>query len=46
MWLNRRRARRNMWMRALAVGAAIGAALYLNRATIEDVSRYLRMRRM
>jgi hypothetical protein len=46
MWLNRRRARRNNWMKMLAVGAAIGAALYLNRSSFLDFTRYLRLRRM
>lgn len=46
MWMNRRRARRNQWMKMLAVGAAIGAALYLNRSSFLDLTRYMRIRRM
>jgi hypothetical protein len=33
-------------MMMLAVGAAIGAALYLSRATFSDLNRYMRIRRM
>jgi len=48
MWMKpRRRARREMWIRILTVGAVIGAAVaVLRSSTTHDFMRYFRMRRM